>query len=402
MNRGRFTSPELIRRQRFAVTEHWRDPKKYLWILGATVPCLAPISWIVVAVTDLRWFWWLCPILAFVVVPALDHLVGRDGSNPPDSAYVELGRDRFYRWATYLYLPNQYLSLVLACWLWSGGGWLRMSLSDKVGLMVTMGVIGGVGINAAHELGHKHERLEQRLSKVALAQTCYGHFFVEHNRGHHSRVATPADPASARLGESLYCFIPRSLFGGLRSAWCSEARRLARSGLSPWTLGNHVLNAWLLSAVLFTALPLWFGSIVLPWLIGQAVIGFCLLEIVNYIEHYGLRRQRLPSGRYEKVAPRHSWNSNTVVANVFLFHLQRHSDHHANPRRRYQSLRSFDEAPELPGGYGTMLVLALVPPLWRRVMDPRVLDHYGGQIGLAAVDPHRERRRFAKYGRRNG
>lgn len=149
---------------------------------------------------------------------------------------------------------------------------------------------------------------------------------------------------------------------------CVQARRLARAGLSQRTFGNHVLNAWLLSALLFTVVALWFGPIVLPWLLGQAVIGFCLLEIVNYIEHYGLRRQRLPSGRYEKVAPRHSWNSNTVVANVFLFHLQRHSDHHANPGG---ATKLYVVSTTLPNcrGYGTMLVLALVPPLWRRVMD---------------------------------
>jgi alkane 1-monooxygenase len=126
---------------------------------------------------------------------------------------------------------------------------------------------------------------------------------------------------------------------------------------------------------------------VLPWLAGQAVIGFSLLEAVNYLEHYGLRRQKLASGRYERVRPAHSWNSDTLVTNVFLFHLQRHSDHHTNPRRRYQTLRASEQAPQLPAGYGAMLALALVPPLWRRVMDPRVLAHYGGDMTLTALSP---------------
>ena len=365
----------------------WKDPKRYLWLLGAVVPGLVAASWLVVWATGLGAFWWAGPILAFGVIPVLDHMIGPDADNPPDSALAWLENNRMYRWATYLYLPNQYGSVLLACWLWSGGGWLTMGFADKLGLMATVGLIGGLAINAAHELGHTRAPSERRLSKVALAQTCYGHFFVEHTRGHHVRVATAEDPASARLRESLYAFIPRSVTGGVRSAWSLEAARLARVGKSRWTLGNHVINAWLISLTLFTVLAVWFGAVVLPWLAGQAIIGFCLLETINYVEHYGLRRQKLPNGRYERVRPSHSWNSNTVIANVFLFHLQRHSDHHANPLRRYQVLRHVDEAPQLPSGYSGMLLVALFPPLWRRVMDPRVLDFYRGDIQLAALKP---------------
>jgi alkane 1-monooxygenase len=365
----------------------WKDPKRYLWLLGAVVPALVAASWLVVWATGLGAFWWAGPILAFGVIPVLDHMIGPDADNPPDSALAWLENDRMYRWATYLYLPNQYLSLLFACWLWSGGGWLTMTFADKLGLMATIGLIGGLAINAAHELGHTRVQTGRRLSKVALAQTCYGHFFVEHHCGHHVRVATAEDPASARLGESLYAFIPRSVFGSLRSAWSLEARRLAGIGKPRWTLSNDVLNAWLLSVALFVVLAAWFGPVVLPWLIGQAIIGFCLLEGVNYLEHYGLRRQKLASGRYERVRPAHSWNSNTVVVSVLLFRLQRHSDHHVNPLRNYQALRHVDEAPQLPSGYSGMLLLAMFPPLWRRVMDPRVLDFYRGDIRLAALKP---------------
>jgi alkane 1-monooxygenase len=367
----------------------WKDPKRFLWLLGAIVPGLVFVSWMLVRFTGLGAFWWSGPVLAFGVIPALDHLFGPDGENPPENALARLESDRLYRWATYLYVPNQYGSLLLGCWLWSGGGWLTMDLVDKVGLMMTVGLIGGLAINAAHELGHTRENIEKRLSKVALAQSFYGHFFVEHNRGHHVRVATPEDPASSRLGESLYAFVPRSVLGGVRSAWKLETRRWELRHESRWTLRNDVLNAWLLSIVLFAVLAVWFRPVVLPWLIGQAIIGFCLLETVNYVEHYGLRRQKLPSGRYERIRPSHSWNSNSVVANVFLFHLQRHADHHANPLRRYQALRHVEEAPQLPDGYSAMLVLALFPPLWRRVMDPRVLDFYDGDRRLAALHPER-------------
>jgi alkane 1-monooxygenase len=320
-------------------------------------------------------------------MPILELLIGRDAENPPDSALAWLENNSFYRWATYLYLPGQYLSLIFACWLWAGGGWLTMSFVGKLGLMWTVGLISGLAINAAHELGHSRERAEKHLSKVALAQTCYGHFFVEHNRGHHVRVATAEDPASSRFRESLYAFIPRSVTGGLHSAWRLEADRLAAMRKSRWTLRNEVLNAWLMSAALFVGLACWFRPVVLPWLVGQAIIGFCLLETVNYMEHYGLRRQKLPSGRYEPVRAAHSWNSNTVITNIFLFHLQRHADHHAHPLRHYQALRDVDEAPQLPSGYATMMLFAMCPPLWRRVMDPRVLDFYHHDIGPAALQP---------------
>jgi alkane 1-monooxygenase len=369
----------------------WRDPKRYLWLFGAVVPAMVFETWLAVVATGSSTLWWCGPLTAFVAIPVLDHLVGADSENPPDRALNNLESDRFYRWVTYLFLPGQYLSLIFACWLWAGGGWVQMTLADEVGLMATVGIIGGVAISAAHELGHRRARLERRLSKIALAQTCYGHFFVEHNRGHHARVATAEDPASSRLGESLYRFIPRSVLGGLVSAWRLESARFARMGKSRWSFHNDILQSWLLSLVLFTAMAVWFGATVLPWLVGQAIIGFCMLETVNYLEHYGLRRQQQADGRYERVRAAHSWNSNTVVSNVFLFHLQRHSDHHAHPIRRYQSLRHSEEAPQLPTGYSTMMLVALVPPLWRRVMDWRVLDHYGGDGSLAALAPGRSR-----------
>jgi len=375
----------------------WKDRKRYLWLLGLIVPALVVTSYLAVEATGLGIFWWDGPIVMLGIIPVLDYLVGSDTENPPESALAWLENDPYYRWATYLYLPTQYLSLLLACWLWSGGGWLTMGWIDKIGLMLTVGGIGGIAINTAHELGHKRAPAEKWLSKVALTQTCYGHFFVEHNRGHHLRVATAEDPASSRIGEGLYFFIPRSVLGGLRSAWNIERRRFERKSKSPWTLKNDVLNAWLMSIALFTSLVVWFGIGVLPWLIGQAIIGFCLLETINYLEHYGLRRQKLPCGKYDQVRPSHSWNSNSVIANVFLFHLQRHSDHHTNPMRRYQALCHADDAPQLPGGYATMVLLAMFPPLWRRVMDRRVLDHYRGEIRLAALSPRKEMRLLERY-----
>jgi len=373
----------------------WRDPKRYAWLLGLIVPSLPFLAWGLVHATGLGVFWFYGPFLVFAIFPLLDLLIGMDSANPPDSVIKWLEQDRYYRWCTYLFIPIQYAGLLFACWLWSSG---RLSTVDGIGLALTVGVVSGIAINTAHELGHKRDSLERWLSRVALAQSGYGHFFIEHNRGHHVRVATPEDPASARLGESFYAFLPRTVVGSLRSAWGLERTRLARMGRSPWTLRNDILGAWAMTVVLFAALVFAFGPVVLPYLLAQAVIGFSLLEVVNYLEHYGLLRQRCEDERYERTRPQHSWNSNNVASNVLLYHLQRHSDHHANPVRRYQALRHVDDAPQLPTGYAGMIVLAAVPPLWRRVMDPRLLAHYGGEVARANIAPRRRARVLARHG----
>ncbi|WP_433323012.1 alkane 1-monooxygenase [Spirillospora sp. CA-294931] len=373
----------------------WRDGKKYLWLLGLFVPTFPFLAWALAAATGWGFFWWSGLVLLFGVFPVLDQLVGKDSANPPDSLLAWLEGQRYYRWCTYLFLPLQYAGLGMACWMWAEGG---LSALDKTGLALTLGAVGGIGINTAHELGHKKDSLERWLSKIALAQTAYGHFYIEHNRGHHVRVATPEDPASSRIGESFWRFLPRSVWGSLKSGWHLEKARLARSGKGPWTVRNDVLNAWAMSVALFGVLIAVFGPGIVPYLLVQAVFGFSLLEVVNYLEHYGLLRQKNDRGRYERCSPQHSWNSNNIASNVLLYHLQRHSDHHANPTRRYQALRHFGDAPELPSGYATMIVLAYVPPLWRRVMDRRVLTHYDGDITRANIRPAKRAKVLARYG----
>jgi alkane 1-monooxygenase len=373
----------------------WRDRKRYAWLLGLIVPLLPFISWGLVEATGIGAFWFYGPVLIFAVFPLLDLLGGLDASNPPDSVIKWLEQDRYYRWCTYAFLPLQYAGLIFACWMWSHGG---LSTLESVGLAFTVAMVAGVAINTAHELGHKRASSERWLSKVALAQTGYGHFFVEHNRGHHVRVATPEDPASSRMGESFYEFLPRTVIGSLRSALEIEREHLERDGHKFWSLRNDIFNAWLMTLILFGGLALAFGPVVLPYLLIQAVIGFSLLEVVNYLEHYGLLRQTRDDGRYERTRPEHSWNSNNVASNVLLYHLQRHSDHHANPLRRYQSLRHFEEAPQLPTGYAGMIVAAAIPPLWRRIMDRRLLEHYQGDLSQINIHPRTRRRVLARYG----
>ncbi|GAA1029424.1 MULTISPECIES: fatty acid desaturase [Amycolatopsis] len=379
-------------------TERWTDKKRYLWLIGLVVPSLAFLAIGLHAATGWGVWFWIGPIVILAIVPAIDLVAGLDRSNPPDDVIERLEQDRYYRWITYLFLPIQYVGFVFAFWLIARG---ELSVVDKIGLAISIGCIGGIGINTAHELGHKKESHERWLSKIALAQSFYGHFYIEHNRGHHVRVATPEDPASSRVGESFYRFWPRTVFGSLKSAWGLERKRYARRDKHPFRIGNDVLNAWLMSAVLWVAMVAWLGVGILPYLAIQAVIGFSLLEVVNYMEHYGMRRQKVgppERRRYERVDPSHSWNSNNIATNVLLYHLQRHSDHHANPTRRYQTLRDFAESPVLPTGYAGMIVLALFPPLWRRVMDQRVLNHFEGDISRANIQPSKREKILARYG----
>jgi alkane 1-monooxygenase len=373
----------------------WTDGKRYAWLLGIIVPLAPFIAYAFVSVSGWGGFYFFGPLLVFGVFPILDIVVGMDSSNPPDSILKWLEQDRYYRWCTYIFIPVQYAGLVLACWLWSNGD---LSTLESIGLALTMAVVGGIAINTAHELGHKRENSERWLSRVALAQTGYGHFFIEHNRGHHVRVATPEDPASSRLGESFWAFLPRTVSGSLTSAWEIEAKRLDRLGKSHWSLSNDLISAWLMTIGLFAVLTIAFGPVVLPYLLIQAVLGFSLLEVVNYLEHYGLLRQKKEDGRYQRCLPEHSWNSNNVASNVLLYHLQRHSDHHANPTRRYQALRHVDEAPQLPTGYAGMIVLAWFPPIWRRVMDPRLVEHFDGDLTRANIQPRKREKILARYG----
>ena len=373
----------------------WRDRKRYLWPAGLLVPLLPLLAaWLGGGDGWVGW-WFAGPIVVFGVIPLLDTAFGRDASNPPDAAVPSLEADRYYRWCTWLYLPLQYAGFLWAARLATRGD---LSPVAYVGLALTVGTVAGIGINTAHELGHKRDRLERRLSKVVLAQSAYGHFYVEHNRGHHANVSTPEDPASARLGESFWRFLPRTVGGSLRSGWALAAAAQVRKDQRVWSWRNDVLNAWALTVVLFAGTVAWLGLRVVPFVVIQAVMGFLLLEVVNYIEHYGLLRQRVANGRYERCRPPHSWNSNNLASNLFLYHLERHSDHHANPTRRYQALRHVDEAPQLPSGYALMICVAAVPPLWRRVMDHRVLAHYGGDVTLANVHAPRRAAVLARYG----
>lgn len=372
----------------------YRDRKRYAWMLSLLVPALVgsgPLCYLLLQ--DVRALW-LPLILVYLLLPTLDWLLGADASNPPESAVPALEADRYYRYVTYALVPMLWLWIVYAAWFVStrqlpGHGWLALTWST--------GLIGGFCINVGHELGHKRPALERWLAKLVLAPSFYGHFYVEHNRGHHRDVATPADPASSRLGESIYRFTLREMPGGLMRAWALERERMAALGKSTYSLSNDIVQTTLISVLLYAALVFSLGLSVLPFLLLAAFIANFQLTSANYIEHYGIGRKRLSDGRFEPCKPHHSWNSNHIVSNWALFHLQRHSDHHAHATRRYQCLRTFDDVPQLPSGYFGMFLLAYVPALWFKVMDRRLLDLVGSDIERINFDPARRDALIAKY-----
>jgi len=372
----------------------WADGKRFWWLLSPLIPVLGLIMLAMYQLTDWGLWTWGGPILVYGIIPLLDRLVGVDRTNPPQSAVAGLENDRYYRAIVFAYLPSQFALTIWGVWLAVHG---HPAAWEWIGLVFSIGAINGIGINTAHELGHKTNPTDRWLAKLTLAPVAYGHFFVEHNKGHHKNVATPDDPASSKMGESFWAFLPRTMIGSLRSAWGIERERLARLGKGPWTLENENLQAWGMTALFFAALGAWLGWAALPFLLLQAFYGASLLEVINYIEHYGLRRQQLPSGRYERCTPAHSWNSNNVVTNLFLYQLQRHSDHHANPTRRFQALRHFDDSPQLPSGYASMLIPAYIPALWFRQMDPLVAQHYQGDLAKANLYPPKRAQLLARW-----
>lgn len=374
----------------------YRDRKRWWWSLAVVYPLLPFVGMAAHAATGYQISLGLPLLISYGLMPLLDLLIGEDENNPPEAVVPQLDADRYYRWLTWATVPLHFVALVGCAW-WVGTqalSWWAVLL-----LAYVAGTDSGLGINTGHELGHKHTAIEQWLARLVLAVPAYGHFTVEHGRGHHRFVSTPDDHASARMGETIYRFVWREIPGGIRRAWALEAERLAKLGHGPWSLHNTMLQSYAVTALLQLGLIAAFGWVMLPFLAVHNVVAWWQLTSANYVEHYGLLRERLPDGRFEPPQPHHSWNTNHLVTNLATFHLQRHSDHHANPSRRYQSLRHFEQLPQLPSGYFGMFPLSYVPPLWFRVMDPRLmaLPHVRGDLNRVNVDPRRRAALARRY-----
>jgi alkane 1-monooxygenase len=326
------------------------------------------------------------PLLVFCVFPLLDLLMGRSTVIASlDDGAASATRDwRFDLWL-WAWVPLE-LVAVVGCVVAFGNGVVDGSLSP--GLFVAgalaCGLTTGVGINVAHELMHRRGRLERALAEILMTATTYTHFCVEHVHGHHKHVATPLDPASSRPGESIYAYLPRTLVGGLRSAWRIETARVGRAG-GGGTLRDRRLRYALTLAVVYVVIGAATGVAGVVFFALQSVVAMLLLETINYIEHYGLFRREIRPGVYERTTPHHSWNASERLTNWVLFQLQRHADHHHIASRPYFALRHIDDSPQLPTGYPGMVLLAFVPPLWRRIMDPRVAAWHARDVAASAA-----------------
>lgn len=322
---------------------------------------------------DKGWWMWWAVIVTYAIVPVLDLMLGKVVTRFSPEEQGRLIRDPMLRaipWicaAVWLVTVSWAIALVPQV--------IRLPLWHVLGFVLSLGVVGGIlAINVGHELIHRNNRVERFAGGVLLASVCYGVFKVEHVRGHHLRVCTHDDPATARLNESAYAFVPRAIVGTYRHGWRLESERLARieqAGMMA-LLRNETLLWSLLSLAFAGAAFAVAGGAGVAVFLAAALVAIVELELVDYIEHYGLTRKIDASGRLEGVRYEHSWDYAGWLTNALLINLQRHSDHHAHGGRAFGALNSHPEAPQLPASYAAMLIAALVPPLYRRLIHPRL------------------------------
>jgi alkane 1-monooxygenase len=313
---------------------------------------------------------WVPLLYAFVIVPLLELVLNNTDGNMSQVEEDLAKTNRWYDFMVYLIVPFQFVALWFFLKSFEAE---NLSNFDIAGHISAMGLLCGIfGINVGHELGHRTNVWEQRMAKVLLLSSLYMHFFIEHNKGHHKNVATINDPASSRLNEPIYFFYFRSIYYSYLSAWNIANKEAAKKGFSIISFKNEMFQTQIIQAIFVMLIAIVFGKMITLWFILAAFNGALLLETVNYIEHYGLQRNKLPSGNYERTLPQHSWNSNHVIGRMLLFELSRHSDHHYMASRKYQILRTYDTAPQLPTGYPGSMILSLFPPLWFKIMNKRV------------------------------
>jgi len=316
------------------------------------------------------WLSFFTVVEAFVAIPLIELMMKESPSNIESQRETQVSSTRFYDLLLYSIVPIHYALLLLFLYTVS---YLQLSKFELIGITLSMGIqCGAIGINVAHELGHRKNKFERFLARLLLLSSLYLHFIVEHNRGHHTYVATPNDPATARKNEPIYTFWIRTIVFSFLSAWHIEKTQLAKRGISTWSLRSEMIQLILVQVLFLTLIYFSFGLIALISFMGAAFIGILLLEAVNYVEHYGLLRKEISAGKYERVQPWHSWNSDYPLGRIMLFELTRHSDHHYMASRKYQILRHLPESPQLPTGYPGSILLSLIPPIWFGVINPRL------------------------------
>ncbi len=317
---------------------------------------------------------WTTVIYAFVLIPLVEFFVNKSENNFSPEEEENRKSNVFFDFLLHLNLPI--IFVLVGCFL-SLISNNSFTTSDLIGKVLSVGIVLGSGINVAHELGHKSKWYEQLTAKAILLPTLYMHFIIEHNRGHHLNIATPEDPASSRKDENVYSFWIRSVVFSYLGAWKLEAKRLKKLNRALVSIYNEMLVFQVIQLLYLTVIYLTFGLQSMICAIAIAIVGFLLLETINYIEHYGLTRKKLPNGRYERVDTKHSWNSNHEFGRIVLYELTRHSDHHYKANRKYQILRHHNDSPQLPLGYPGSMLLSFIPPLWFKIMNRELvkLEH---------------------------
>ena len=336
---------------------------KYLAAFSIPLVCLLGLYF--------KGYWvWATPIFGFVCIPILELIFPVDTDNlKPDEADSKL-KKKLFDWLLYLNLPVVFGLVLYGLFIVSN---TYLETYEFVGLIFSVGIVLGVnGINVAHELGHRQTTNERFLGKALLLPSFYMHFYIEHNFGHHLHAATPEDPATARYNQSVYSFWLTSTFRQYVSAWKIQ-NKLLNSNKQPFFSNKNDMFWYSVFQITYViSVVIVFGTTALLFAVFAGIVGFILLETVNYIEHYGLLRLKTTSGRYERVKEMHSWNSNHVIGRIVLYELTRHSDHHYKTTKKYQILDCHDESPQMPYGYPTSMVLAMIPPLWFGIMNKRV------------------------------
>ena len=377
-------------------TPSYIDKKRFAWLFSVVGPAVSLVGTVAVSGFGVSsWILFFPLVFYYFFVPFLDFLIGEDTSNPPESAIEALEADAYYRWITYATIPILWIAVIFNCMFLCT---FSLTTLEWLATVMATGSVLGFGLNVSHELGHKLQTVPRKIALFNTALGAYGHFSIEHNRGHHRHVSTPEDPASSKMGENIYQFACREMPGAALRAWRLEADRMQRQNKSVWHFENEILQALCLTALVHGTLIGLYGLDMVVVLIPVAIWGAFQLTSANYVEHYGIQRLKTTNGNYENCQPHHSWNSNHLVSNLVLFQLQRHSDHHAHPGRSYQSLRDFPGLPRLPSGYFGMFFLAYLPPLWYRVMDPLLIKTLNGNTSRINFLPSAKKRLIEKFG----
>jgi alkane 1-monooxygenase len=374
----------------------YADKKRHLYWVVLASPFISWLSIYLFFTFDKNPIFTLMPMLFFYIfTPIMDFFMGEDEHNPPEEVVNAMMADNYYRFIVHSLIIisiTLYISFVIFV------GTQQLPWWSIIALIIGIGANSGGVMVMTHELGHKSNKLDRLSAKIGNMIMGYGHFNIEHNKGHHTWVATPEDPASSRMGENFYAFMLRELSGTFKRGVSYEMKRLKNLGKGFWCLENDLLQVYTITVISLLIFAYIFGISILMFLIPHHFVAWLALTQANYIEHYGLMRKKLSNGKYERCQPKHSWNTNHTYSNLLSFHLQRHSDHHAYPMRAYQVLRDYDDVPSLPTGYGGCFALAFIPPLWFAIMDKRVMKWAGNDINNVNINTKKEKLLREKWG----